>query len=542
MSETPPAKFRRIIRADFNAFNTRAFTLLNPQTRFAPNWHLEVLAAKLEAVRQGKIRRLIVNVPPRSLKSHTASVAFPAWLLGHDPAAQILCVSYAQDLTDKFARDCRKLMATRLFKELFPACRLSAAKQAVSEFETGAGGFRLSVSVGGPLTGRGADIVIIDDPLKPADALSEAGRPAVNEWYDNTLYSRLNDKTTGAIVIIMQRLHQDDLVGHVLEQEPWEVVSFPAIAERDDEFIIDIPYGGPHTFRRKAGNVLQPDREPKDVLDGIRKAIGEYNFQAQYQQNPTPPEGIVVKEAWFPRYDLDTPPEPFDSIVQSWDTAAKTKEVHDYSVCTTWGVKGAHFYLLNVLRRRMEFPELKRTVKAMAALWGAANVLIEDAPPSGTSLIQDLHAENMHAVTPCSLRGSEKLMRLQAQTPTMEGGFVHLPKDAPWLAEYLLELTAFPGAKHDDQVDSTTQALAWLKGAGREPSPLTAIKQQLKEHQERLHGGREQMVRILMPEGTEATQFQLLSGRKVMPDSTRIVEVSENDAKSLIRQGGKQVG
>src|SRR5215469_13863872 len=214
------------LRLDFAAFAQRCFRELNPLTGLAMNWHVEVIAAKLAAVFEGRTRRLIVNVPPRHLKSLLASVAFPAWCLGRQPSAQILCVSYAQDLADKLARDCRGIMASPWYRQLFPT-RLAPHRQAVQEFITTRQGYRLATSTGGVLTGRGADIILIDDPLKPDEALSDVQRQACNEWYDHTLYSRLNDKQHGAIVIIMQRLHEDDLVGHVLGQEPWEILSFP---------------------------------------------------------------------------------------------------------------------------------------------------------------------------------------------------------------------------------------------------------------------------------------------------------------------------
>jgi hypothetical protein len=194
------------------------------------------------------------------------------------------------------------------------------------------------------LTGRGADIIIIDDPLKPEEALSDAQRKAANEWYDHTLYSRLNDKRRGAIVIVMQRLHEDDLVGHVLAQEPWEVVRFPAIAEADEvhevETILETK-----RFTRRRGEALHPDREPLDTLDRIRRTIGEYNFAGQYQQSPAPLGGGLVKAEWFKRYCQSELPERFDRIVQSWDTANKATELSDFSVCTTWGVKGKELFL-----------------------------------------------------------------------------------------------------------------------------------------------------------------------------------------------------
>jgi hypothetical protein len=224
-----PAEYDTVLRQDFATFAMRCFHELNPQAELAINWHIEIIAAKLSALRQGKIRRLIINLPPRHLKSLLASIAFPAWCLGHDPSAQLLCVSYAQDLADKLARDCRSIMTSQWYRRIFPT-RLAAHRLAVQEFVTTRQGYRLATSNGGLLTGRGANIILIDDPLKPEEAISDTQRQAANDWFSHTLYSRQNDKRSGAIVIIMQRLHEDDLVGHVLAQEPWEVVCFPAIA------------------------------------------------------------------------------------------------------------------------------------------------------------------------------------------------------------------------------------------------------------------------------------------------------------------------
>ena len=193
------AEYEFLLRHDFATFAGRCFQDLNPQTDLAMNWHLEVIAAKLTAVREGKIRRLIINLPPRHLKSLMASIAFPAWCLGHDPSAQILCVSYAQDLADKLARDCRSTTISPWYQRIFPT-RLAPQRQAVQEFITTRQGYRLATSTGGVLTGRGADIILIDDPLKPEEALSEAQRNAANDWFVHTLYSRLNDKRSGVIV------------------------------------------------------------------------------------------------------------------------------------------------------------------------------------------------------------------------------------------------------------------------------------------------------------------------------------------------------
>jgi predicted phage terminase large subunit-like protein len=350
-------------------------------------------------------------------------------------------------------------MLTPWYRGIF-ATRLAAHRQAVQEFITTRQGYRLATSTGGVLTGRGADFILIDDPLKPEEALSKALRQACNEWFVHTLYSRLNDKRHGAIVLIMQRLHEDDLVGHVLAQEPWEVLSFPAIAEADEVHRIETIWG-PRCFRRRQGEALHPEREPLATLDHIRRTIGEYNFAGQYQQSPAPLGGGLVKLAWFKRYRENQLPERFDRIVQSWDTANKATELSDFSVCTTWGVAGKELFLLGLFRRRLEYPALKRAVCEQQSLFGASVVLIEDKA-SGTQLIQDLIADGCHGVTRYQPTG-DKTMRLHAQTAVIENGFVHIPEAAPWLAEYLHELTVFPNGKHDDQADSTAQFLDWFK-------------------------------------------------------------------------------
>jgi len=260
MSTISRAEYRALLRSDFHAFMHRSFRELNPQVRFLQNWHNELIAAKLEACLRGRNKRLIFNVPPRSLKSHAAAVAFPAYVLGHKPSAQIICASYGQDLANKHSMDCRTLMTSAWYKELFPT-RLSPHKQSVQEFVTTRGGSRLATSVGGVLTGRGADLIIIDDPLKPDEALSETQRNAVNDWYDHTLYSRQNSKQDCVIVAVMQRLHENDLIGHVLEQEYWEHIRLPAIAEAEETHLIETSLGTT-TVHRHIGNRFTPSAGP----------------------------------------------------------------------------------------------------------------------------------------------------------------------------------------------------------------------------------------------------------------------------------------
>ena len=323
-----------------------------------------------------------------------ASIAFPAWLLGQDPSLGIVCASYGQDLADALARDCRTVMASDWYRAVFPT-RL--ARNALHDFATGQKGYRLATSVGGVLTGRGADVVIIDDPLKPDEALSDQRRNSVNAWFDNSLLSRLNSQATGRIVVVMQRLHLHDLVGHLLEKGGWSVLSLPAIAEEDERIAFDTLLG-PRVFTRKAGEPLHPARFSRDALEEVRRAVGPYNFASQYQQSPVPLEGNLVKRSWLARCTPEEAPGPFTTIVQSWDTANEAGELNDYSVCTTWGIRrDRHCLLLDVFRRRLEFPDLKRAVRDLAARFRPGTVLIEDRA-SGTQLIQELRREGLRSI------------------------------------------------------------------------------------------------------------------------------------------------
>jgi predicted phage terminase large subunit-like protein len=454
-------EYYALLRQDLFAFIERVFYELNPTTPFLPNWHIHVVTSALEACRRGETTRLVICQPPRSLKSLCASIAFPAFLLGHDPTAQIICASYGQDLANKLALDCRTIMNSSWYQSLFPSTRLSSERQAIQEFMTTQSGTRFSTSVGGVLTGRGANYIIIDDSAKPDEAFSDIQRKAVNDWFDHTVYSRLNDKKTGCIIVIQQRLHEDDLVGHILGMnEPWKLIRFPAIAEEDETHIIQTPYGIERVERR-IGEALHPEREPLEILRHIREVQGEYNFAGQYQQAPAPLGGGLVKAEWFKTYPNE--PSKYDMVVQSWDTANKPSELSDYSVCTTWGVKDKHIYLRHVYRKRVGYPELKRAVRDQAEAFGAQTILIEDKA-SGTQLIQELVSEGMQAVKRYE-PAMDKTMRMNSVTSTIENGFVHLPEKAPWLGEYLHELATFPLGKYDDQADSTSQALDWFKGA-----------------------------------------------------------------------------
>jgi predicted phage terminase large subunit-like protein len=274
---------------------------------------------------------------------------------------------------------------------------------------------------------------------------------------------------------------------------------------------------------------LHPDREPLDTLEHIRRTIGEYNFAGQYQQSPAPLGGGLVKTGWFRRYRENDLPERFDRIVQSWDTANKATELSDFSVCTTWGVSGKHVFLLSVFRRRLEYPALKRAVREQQKLFNATVVLIEDKA-SGTQLIQELVLEGCHGVTRYQPTG-DKTMRMHAQTAMIENGFVHIPETAPWLAEYLHELTVFPNGKHDDQADSTAQFLDWYKM----PFPGQNIFELYRMQAERLRRRTSSWVRLRAPAGIGSVQT--FSGRHINVGPDGAIEMSAEDAQYYIRDG-----
>jgi predicted phage terminase large subunit-like protein len=442
-----------LLRNDLPSFVRKASGILVPGPVLW-NWHLDAICHALELVKRGQIKRLIINLPPRSLKSVIASVAFPAFMLGHDPSQRIICVSYGQDLSAKHSNDFRSLINTPFYRRIFPQMRASDRKNTEAELQTSAGGSRLATSVGGTLTGRGGSLIIIDDPIKPTDAMSSAMREACNAWYSATLMSRLDNKVEGAVVIVMQRVHIDDLVGHVMRQTGanWTVLNLPAISPAD--LLIPVGVGRTHLFA--AGDLLHPEREPLSALDDVRANLGAEAFSAQYLQEPVPPGGAMIKRLWVSRYNEPPARRPGQSIIQSWDTASKGGPDNDWSVCTTWLVDKHMFYLLHVHRARHDFPSLRHQAISLFKQFKPSRILIEDVG-AGTALAQELRKAGL----PCRpiKVSQDKQARMAEASIKFENGFVHLPNSAPWLATLEDELFAFPGGRHDDQVDSISQAL-----------------------------------------------------------------------------------
>jgi len=439
------------------AFVQASFPIVTGGSRLWLNWHLEAMCHELTQVMRGATKRLIITVPPRSLKSICASVCLPAFALGHDPSRRIICVSYSEGLARKHANDCRALMRSDLYRGVFPATRISPAKDTETEVMTTARGSRLATSVGGTLTGRGGNLIIIDDPLKPHEAHSEPARDSLNQWYSNTLLSRLDHKVEGSIIVVMQRLHPDDLVGVLLEQGGWRHLNLPAIAEEE----VVVPLSAIRRHQRHIGDVIHPERESQAALDELRAAMGSMEFAAQYQQAPVPVGGNLIKWTWFKFYDTPPAVQPSDKLIVSWDTALSSSQLADYSACVVLLVRKETVYVLDVVRARLEYPDLKRRVLELHRRWRNAGsssyALLIEKKGSGLSLIQDLRRENIHPIG-INPEG-DKIMRMAAQTAPIEAGAIHLPARAAWLDEFKKELLSFPMSKHDDQIDAFSQAL-----------------------------------------------------------------------------------
>lgn len=447
-----------LLREDLASFIRMVFTTVSPGDVYQRNWHIEAIAYELGRCLDGDNTRLLITQPPRSLKSICGSVALVAWALGHNPASRFICISYSQDLAGELARQFRLVVESDWYCRLFPRMRL--VKDTGSECVTSAGGGRIATSIGGTLTGRGADVIIIDDPLKAEEAHSRTARKHVIDWYTTSLVTRLNDKRRGVIIVVMHRLHEDDLVGYLSRQAGWRHLDLPAMAIEDQVIRVGT---GPHDFHcRQEGDLLHPARESRETLERIKKDIGSLAFSALYQQRPLPIEGNLIKREWFKHYHV--PPQPAANVyvVQSWDVATTTRQTSDYSVCTTWARLEKIYYLLDVWRDRLEYPDLKRKVISLQELHGAGTVLIENVG-LGLSLVQDLCADSPAGFpNPIGIMPEgDKLTRMEAQTARIEAGQVVLPEDAPWLDVFLSELLAFPHGRHDDQVDSVSQFLAW---------------------------------------------------------------------------------
>jgi predicted phage terminase large subunit-like protein len=422
--------------------------------------HHSVMAKKFEEIAAGKLKRLIINMPPRHTKSEFASYLLPAWFLGKYPNKKVIQCSNTAELAVGFGRKVRNLVDGETYAKIFPNVALRHDSKAAGRWATNAGGDYFAIGVGGTVTGKGADLLIIDDPHSEQEAALAAGDPGIYdkvfEWYSSGPRQRL--QPGGSIVVVMTRWGKRDLTGQVIKSaaqrggEEWEVIEFPAI----------LP----------SGNPLWPEFWNYEELDSLRTELPNSKWQAQYQQNPTSDTSAIVKREWWKIWEDEDPPS-CEYTLMSWDTAFEKNNRADYSACTLWGVFDhpdetgtiqSNLILLNAFRDRMEFPELKKCAIDNWKEWSPDSVIIEKKA-SGAPLIYELRAMGIPVQEYTPVRGNDKISRLNAVSDLFASGRVWAP-GTRWADEVIDEVASFPAGEHDDYVDAVSLALMRFRKGG----------------------------------------------------------------------------
>ena len=446
------------VGSDLGVFLRQAFSALYPGKAFLDNWHVDAIVHHLEESIAGRLPRLIINLPPRQLKSFVASVVLPAFILGVDPEARIICVSYSDELARTLTRDFRRIVESEWYRRVFPNVR--TAKMTESEFVTDVSGYRRATSVGGTLTGLGGDIIIVDDPIKPEDARSDKLRNSVNEWLRSTLLSRLDDKQLSVLILVMQRLHVNDPTGFVEAGGGFRKLALPAIAEREEKIAI----GPMETYVRRVGEALHEDRESLASLAALRDQIGSYNFSAQYQQHPESPSGGMFPLGWFKRIHEPPPIRRDGQWIVSIDTALSTSETADYSAISLVYVDSTGYYVLFAERGRWDYESLLARVQTYIRRFGQETTFLVEAAGAGISLISTLRKARVKCFHYFPKDG--KVVRAAYALPVFHSGRVHILDKAgenEWVEGYLNEFATFPHGRFDDQVDSLVQLINWCE-------------------------------------------------------------------------------
>lgn len=419
---------------------------------------VRAMCAALEHLILGPHKRILITLPPRQLKSFVTSICLPAWLMGRDPTKKVIVASYARDLADELSWTFRRVISSDAFLGVFPDFEIDAGGDRAMLTKTPAGGYRIATGRGGAVTGRGCDVLIVDDILKADEARSAIVRENAIEFYRASLLSRFNNRAEGKVIIVQQRLHEDDLAGYVLSKGGFVHLNLPAIA--DEVITLDLGFGEVHRF--EPGDLLDPIRLAQEELDRQRTEMGPIAFNSQYMQNPILPGGNIIKMEAFETYSGTYPRSKYLHVVQSWDTAFDAEAAHDYSVCLTFGFRDGKWDLIDVFRRKMRYPDLKAAVIRMQKEFKADAVVIERAS-SGEPLLQELRADGKlpkcwHGLTP----KEDKETRVWAITTKLEKGLIRLPDEAPWLADFKHELKGFPNTRYDDQVDALSQFVKFI--------------------------------------------------------------------------------
>lgn len=482
MDEIQRERARRSLRE----FCKQAWPIVEPNREYQDNWHIGAICEHLEAVTCGEINRLLILVPPGSMKSLTVAVFWPAWVWGPlgQPWKRWMFSSYVQHLSTRDSIRCRRIIRSPWYQHNWGSeFKMVDDRDTLTFYQNNHMGHRLATSTDGVSTGERGDVVVADDPHSVREAESETKRQSVLTWWSEAMSTRVNDPKTSAFVVIMQRVHAADLAGHLLSQGDYVQLMLPMEFEPDRRCRTRVrPRAEVRRPRRKRivavsedyswdprsaeDELLWPHRYDREDVDQLKKELGSYGAAAQLQMRPSPRGGGLVQLTWFGRYQ--TPPGRAKVLqtVQSWDTADKGGQQNAYSVCETWAVTRTGSYLLHVLRRRMNIPTLERTCRSHANKWKASVVLIEDQA-SGTALIQYLRERtklSVFGVRP----DKDKVTRMDIETPAIEAGNVHLPQEADWLPDFEEEVETFPRSRYKDQVDSMSQFLHWVRSREEE--------------------------------------------------------------------------
>jgi len=450
-------------KRSLHEFTKAAWPTIEPGVPFKDNWHLQAVSEHLQAVKEGEIKRLIINVPPRHMKSISVAVALPAWTWATQPSKKFLYASYAASLSIRDSTKCRRLIDSPWYKAHFgDKFKLTDDQNQKQRFENDKTGYRIATSVGGALTGDGGDIIVVDDPHNSVEADSSKVREGVLEWWDQAMQTRLNDPQTGAFVIIMQRLHEQDLTGHILANElgnEWDHLCLPARYEigHPTPNRSSLGFTDPRT---EEGELLWPDRMDEKTLTNLERSLGSYAAAGQLQQRPSPKGGGILKASWWVPWEKEELPE-VSYVIQSWDTAFETKESSSYSARTTWGVFKKDGYdcliVLEAWYDKVNYPELRKLAQEAYDDWEPDAVLIEKKA-SGASLLADLRMAGVPVLAYSPDR--DKVARAHAASALLEDGRIYYPK-RKWAEDLISICAAFPAAKNDDIVDTATQA--WLR-------------------------------------------------------------------------------
>jgi predicted phage terminase large subunit-like protein len=437
----------------FPAFVEAAFPIVYPGKTLHDGWHLRAVCRYLQDMFEGrKPQNLVLNLPPRSLKTFIVSICFPAWCLIRDPSLSIIVATYGDDLSRKVGRQFRELMESELVIRLSNGNLADVPKSSETEYETPQSGGRFATSEGGVLTGRGADILITDDPMKADDAYSETARRRTRDWYMTAAHSRRNRPAKAIMIVSMQRLHVDDLSGTLLERG-WPGLAIPSIAIDEGKFDL----GGGVWHKRMPGDLLQNGWDSLQHFEEIKTTAGSHVFSAQWQQQPLPEEGTIVKRAWMKPYKSPPPLEQFSHIYVVCDPAGAAGSNNDFTAIVVAGVIDRDVYVLEVSRGHWECLEISRRMIATAENWRATQVIIETTG-QGESVRQEI-ARGARFDIKGITQSRNKLDRLWRVIGRFEAGRVKLPHEAEWLADFDAELFGFPNGRYDDQVDALVMAL-----------------------------------------------------------------------------------